>query len=89
MIALLPVYVVRVILMLILITSAPMWVACHALPHTGDIARWGWRALGATLGCKPLHSDPRAVERIREPMYTERCRRTRRQVTATVPPRGD
>ncbi|WP_410675337.1 hypothetical protein [Amycolatopsis sp. cmx-4-68] len=56
MIALLLVYVVRVILTLILIASAPMWVACHALPHTDGIARWGWRALGATLGIEVAQS---------------------------------
>lgn len=49
-VALLLVYVVRVVIALILIVSAPLWVACHALPHTDGIARWGWRALGATLG---------------------------------------
>lgn len=55
-IALLLVYVVRVILTLILIVSAPLWVACHALPHTDGIARWGWRALGATLGIQVAQS---------------------------------
>ena len=48
-IALLLVYVVRVIITLILIVSAPLWVACHALPHTDGIARWCERALGATV----------------------------------------
>ncbi|MEC3974348.1 hypothetical protein [Amycolatopsis sp. H20-H5] len=55
-IALLLVYVVRVIITLILIVSAPLWVACHALPHTDGIARWGWRALGATLGIQVAQS---------------------------------
>ncbi|WP_245787832.1 hypothetical protein [Amycolatopsis saalfeldensis] len=55
-IALLLVYVVRVIFTLILIVSAPLWVACHALPHTDGIARWGWRALGATLGIQVAQS---------------------------------
>ncbi len=55
-IALLLVYVVRVILTLILIVSAPLWVACHALPHTDGIARWGWRALAATLGIQVAQS---------------------------------
>ncbi|MFD8494857.1 hypothetical protein [Amycolatopsis sp. NPDC059657] len=49
-IALLLVYVVRVIILLILTASAPLWVACHALPHTDGIARWCERALVATLG---------------------------------------
>ncbi len=55
-IALLLVYVVRVILTLLLTASAPLWVACHALPHTDGIARWGWRATGATLGIQIAQS---------------------------------
>lgn len=55
-IALLLVYVVRVILTLLLTVSAPLWVACHALPHTDGIARWGWRALAATLGIEVAQS---------------------------------
>ncbi|WP_037307065.1 hypothetical protein [Amycolatopsis orientalis] len=55
-IALLLVYVVRVIITLLLTVSAPLWVACHALPHTDSIARWGWRATGATLGIQVAQS---------------------------------
>ncbi|MFI7123795.1 hypothetical protein [Amycolatopsis sp. NPDC049868] len=55
-IALLLVYVVRVIITLLLTVSAPLWVACHALPHTDGIARWGWRALAATLGIQVVQS---------------------------------
>ncbi|WP_329065527.1 hypothetical protein [Amycolatopsis sp. NBC_01480] len=55
-VALLLIYVVRMILTLILIVSAPLWVACHGLPHTDGIARWGWRALGATLGIQIAQS---------------------------------
>jgi hypothetical protein len=55
-VALLLVYVVRVVIALILIVSAPMWVACHALPHTNGIARWCERALGATLAIQVAQS---------------------------------
>ncbi len=55
-IALLLVYVVRVIITLLLTVSAPIWDACHALPHTDGIARWGWRATGATLGIQVAQS---------------------------------
>jgi hypothetical protein len=41
---LLLVYVVRVIITLILIISGPLFLMCHALPHTDPIARWWWKA---------------------------------------------
>lgn len=47
---LLVVYVVRVIITLILIVSGPLFLMCHALPHTDPLARWWWKALAATLG---------------------------------------
>jgi hypothetical protein len=55
-VALLLVYVVRVVITLILTVSAPLWVACHALPHTDGIARWCERALGATLAIQIAQS---------------------------------
>ena len=47
--ALLIVYVFRVAITLILIISGPLFLACHALPHTDPLARWWWRATAATL----------------------------------------
>lgn len=46
---LLIVYVVRIVITLILIVSAPLFLMCHALPHTDPIARWWWKAIGAVL----------------------------------------
>jgi len=42
------VYVVRVIITLVLIISGPLFLMCHALPHTDPIARWWWKAIGLT-----------------------------------------
>jgi hypothetical protein len=47
-VGLLLVYVVRVIITLILIISGPLFLMCHALPHTDPIARWWWKALSLT-----------------------------------------
>ncbi|WP_459714378.1 TrbL/VirB6 family protein [Actinophytocola sp. KF-1] len=47
---LLVVYVVRIVITLILIVSGPLFLMCHALPHTDPLARWWWKALAATLG---------------------------------------
>jgi hypothetical protein len=47
--ALLVVYVVRIVITLVLIISGPLFLMCHALPHTDPLARWWWKALTATL----------------------------------------
>lgn len=47
---LLVVYVVRIVITLILIVSGPLFLMCHALPHTDPLACWWWKALAATLG---------------------------------------
>lgn len=47
--ALLVVYVVRIVITLVLIISGPLFLACHALPHTDPLARWWWKAITATL----------------------------------------
>lgn len=47
---LLIVYVVRIVIMLVLIISGPLFLMCHALPHTDALARWWWKAVIATLG---------------------------------------
>jgi hypothetical protein len=47
---LLIVYVVRIVITLILIISGPLFLMCHALPHTDGLARWWWKAIAATLG---------------------------------------
>jgi hypothetical protein len=46
---LLIVYVVRIVITLILIISAPLFLMCHALPHTDPLARWWWKAIAAVL----------------------------------------
>jgi hypothetical protein len=46
---LLIVYVVRIVITLILIVSGPLFLMCHALPHTDPLARWWWKAITATL----------------------------------------
>jgi hypothetical protein len=48
-IGLLIVYVVRVVITLILIVSGPLFLMCHALPHTDPLARWWWKAITAVL----------------------------------------
>jgi hypothetical protein len=47
---LLVVYVIRVVITLLLIVSGPLFLMCHALPHTDGLARWWWKAVAATLG---------------------------------------
>jgi hypothetical protein len=47
---LLIVYVVRIVITLVLIISAPLFLMCHALPHTDPLACWWWKATAATLG---------------------------------------
>lgn len=47
---LLIVFVVRVVITLILIISGPLFLMCHALPHTDPLARWWWKATAAVLG---------------------------------------
>ncbi|WIV57965.1 hypothetical protein [Amycolatopsis nalaikhensis] len=46
---LLIVYVVRIVITLILIISGPLFLMCHALPHTDPLARWWWKAIAAVL----------------------------------------
>lgn len=48
-IGLLIVYVIRVVVTLILIASGPLFLLCHALPHTDPLARWWWKAITAVL----------------------------------------
>jgi hypothetical protein len=46
---LLVVYVGRIVITLVLIISGPLFLMCHALPHTEPLARWWWKAITATL----------------------------------------
>ena len=46
---LLIVYVIRIALTLILIISGPLFLMCHALPHTEPLAKWWWKAITAVL----------------------------------------
>ncbi|WP_243769939.1 hypothetical protein [Amycolatopsis acidicola] len=55
-IGLLIVYVVRVVVTLLLIITGPLFLMCHCLPHTDGIARWWWKALGATLAIQVAQS---------------------------------
>ncbi|WP_157488713.1 hypothetical protein [Pseudofrankia sp. DC12] len=49
-VALLCVYIGRVVLTVVLIGIGPLALACHALPQTERIAFWWWRALFSVLG---------------------------------------
>lgn len=53
---LLVVYVIRVVVTLILIVSAPLFLMCHALPHTDPLACWWWKAITATLGIQVVQA---------------------------------
>lgn len=55
-IALLITYIVRVALIVILAVSAPMALACHALPQTDGLARLWWRAVIGTLAVQVAQS---------------------------------
>jgi len=43
------IYVARLMLTVVLLAIAPLALACHALPHTENIARWWWRAFAGIL----------------------------------------
>ncbi|MFI6326499.1 conjugal transfer protein TrbL family protein [Nonomuraea sp. NPDC050556] len=49
LILLLVTFVLRAALVLLLVVSAPLAMACHALPHTDGIARFWWRAFAGLL----------------------------------------
>ncbi|MBL7546577.1 hypothetical protein I6A60_01580, partial [Frankia sp. AgB1.9] len=49
-VALLCVYIGRIVLTVVLIGIAPLALACHALPQTERIAFWWWRAFFSVLG---------------------------------------
>lgn len=42
-------YIVRVTLTIVLLAGAPLFLMCHALPHTESVAFWWWKAFGAML----------------------------------------
>ncbi|WP_243727483.1 hypothetical protein [Actinocrispum wychmicini] len=46
---LLIVYAFRLVVTVILIVSGPLFLMGHALPHTDPLARWWWKATGATV----------------------------------------
>ncbi|WP_211260628.1 hypothetical protein [Amycolatopsis jejuensis] len=50
------VYAVRVVVTLLLIITGPLFLMCHCLPHTDGIARWWWKAFGATLAIQVAQS---------------------------------
>ncbi len=49
-------YVIRVVVTVVLIVSAPLVMMCHALPATEGIARWWWRAFCACLAIQVVQS---------------------------------
>ncbi len=53
---LLVVYVIRVCVTIMLLISAPLFLMCHALPHTDPIARWWWRSVGLVLAIQIAQS---------------------------------
>ncbi|MHB8449072.1 MAG: hypothetical protein ACYDAQ_01155 [Mycobacteriales bacterium] len=55
-VALLCVYVVRIVVVALLIAAAPLLLACHALPATEGLARLWWRGLAACLGIQVAQS---------------------------------
>ena len=55
-VVLLAVYVIRVALVILLVVSAPVLLACHALPQTEGLARLWWRGLAAALGVQVAQS---------------------------------
>lgn len=42
-------YIVRITLTIILLAGAPIFLMCHALPHTEGIAFWWWKAFAGVL----------------------------------------
>ncbi|CAM3384134.1 hypothetical protein KIPE111705_05770 [Kibdelosporangium persicum] len=54
--ALLVVYVVRIVITLLLIISGPLFLMCHALPHTEALAFWWWKAMAAVLSIQLAQS---------------------------------
>ena len=53
---LLIVYIIRVCVTIMLLISAPLFLMCHALPHTDPIARWWWRSFGLVLAIQIAQS---------------------------------
>jgi hypothetical protein len=53
---LLIVYIIRVCVTIMLLISAPLFLMCHALPHTDAIARWWWRSFGLVLAIQIAQS---------------------------------
>ncbi|WP_194834875.1 hypothetical protein [Nocardia sp. XZ_19_369] len=49
-------YVIRVVVTVVLIVSAPLVMMCYALPATDGIARWWWRAFSACLAIQVVQS---------------------------------
>lgn len=42
-------YIVRITLTIVLLAGAPIFLMCHALPHTEGIAFWWWKAFAGVL----------------------------------------
>jgi hypothetical protein len=49
-------YTVRVMLLVLLTSAAPLALACHALPHTDGLARLWWRGLAGVLAIQVAQS---------------------------------
>jgi hypothetical protein len=51
-VVLLVTYLVRVVLVILMITAAPLALACHATPYTDGLARLWWRPLSGCWWCR-------------------------------------
>ncbi|WP_256258394.1 hypothetical protein [Saccharopolyspora antimicrobica] len=49
LVAVLLTYIVRITLTIILLAGAPLFLMCHALPHTEGIAMWWWKAFAGVI----------------------------------------
>lgn len=49
LVAVLLTYIVRVTLAVVLLAAAPVFLMCHALPHTESIAFWWWKAFAGVM----------------------------------------
>lgn len=49
-------YIVRLALTVILLAGAPLFLMCHALPHTEGIAFWWWKAFAGVMAIQVAQS---------------------------------
>lgn len=49
-------WVIRLVITVVLVVSAPLAMMCYALPGLDGVARWWWRAFGACLAIQVVQS---------------------------------